>query len=536
MKPRPKTVLTLLLIAVAISAQAQREKIVEQPRAVFANTFALEIAKVTLSDTETVLDVDAYFRPGSWIRIASDSYLLADGKKYMIREGEGIDLDSLFWMPQSGEAEFTLIFEPLPAETTIFDFIESDCNDCFKIYGIDLMEKYKEKPIKTTLIGKVNNRPQSKRLILAKANADLRVNQFSLIHVDSIGNFRHTLHVDDMEAYTLIFAEEYENGAWHTEIFFPDTDTVYIQLHPENERVKNNFTGGKLNKDYYDYYLSRLTAFNQIEKEREQLRVSGNYYTKEFSLLIDELQAETNETRRDSLGQSLNNLAESGKHLTPQGQQLEDEYKTIGKKQRELSLEWIVNNCTIAGYYLLIEWLNYPIDKSKLIDAYYNVYAKKFPNHPYTKQAKELIVGIELKRGDKFIDFTAPDSEGNDHTLSELINGKVAMINLWASWCGPCRRHGKELIPVYEQYKEKGFTVVGIAREYDKNNMINAIKKEGYPWFNLLELNDAQNIWAKYGVPNAGGRLVLVDKEGVILAVDPAIEETIKIIEEELSK
>ena len=48
MKPRPKTVLTLLLIAVAISAQAQREKIVEQPRAVFANTFALEIAKVTL--------------------------------------------------------------------------------------------------------------------------------------------------------------------------------------------------------------------------------------------------------------------------------------------------------------------------------------------------------------------------------------------------------------------------------------------------------------------------------------------------------
>ena len=136
-----KTVLTLMLIAVAISAQAQREKIVEQPRAVFANTFALEIAKVTLFDTKTVLDIDAYFRPGSWIKIASDSYLLADGKKYMIRDGEGIDLDSLFWMPQSGEAEFKLIFEPLPIETAKFDFIESDCDDCFKIYGIHLADQ-----------------------------------------------------------------------------------------------------------------------------------------------------------------------------------------------------------------------------------------------------------------------------------------------------------------------------------------------------------------------------------------------------------
>ena len=136
-----KTVLTLMLIAVAISAQAQREKIVEQPRAVFANTFALEIAKVTLFDTKTVLDIDAYFRPGSWIKIASDSYLLADGKKYMIRDGEGIDLDSLFWMPQSGEAEFKLIFEPLPIETAKFDFIESDCDDCFKIYGIHLEDQ-----------------------------------------------------------------------------------------------------------------------------------------------------------------------------------------------------------------------------------------------------------------------------------------------------------------------------------------------------------------------------------------------------------
>lgn len=127
-----------MLIAVVISVQAQT-RIVEQPHATFANTRSLEIAKVTLSDTETVLDINAYFRPGYWIRVVSDSYLLANGKKYMIRSGEGIELDSLFWMPQSGEAEFKLTFEPIPKNTKSFDFIESDCEDCFKVYGIDLV-------------------------------------------------------------------------------------------------------------------------------------------------------------------------------------------------------------------------------------------------------------------------------------------------------------------------------------------------------------------------------------------------------------
>lgn len=138
---KPKTLLIILLVAVAISAQAQQEKVVERPHAVFTNTRTIEIAKVTLSETETVLDTKAFFRPRSWIKIASDSYLLADGKKYMIRDGEGIDLDSLFWMPQSGEAEFKLVFEPLPVETAKFDFIESDCDDCFKIYGIHLADQ-----------------------------------------------------------------------------------------------------------------------------------------------------------------------------------------------------------------------------------------------------------------------------------------------------------------------------------------------------------------------------------------------------------
>jgi thiol-disulfide isomerase/thioredoxin len=530
-----KTILTLLLVAVGISAQAQYKKVVEKPYTRFANTTTIEIDKVTLSDTETVLDINAFFRPGNWIRIVSDTYLLANGKKYIVRGSEGIDLDSQFWMPESGEASFKLTFEPLPKTTHTFDFIESDCNDCFKIYGIDLENKYKEKPIKTTLIGKVNNRPQSKRLLLAKAGADLRLNHHETMRIDTSGNFQHTLYADEMEAYMLIFDEEYGNS-WQIEVFFPDADTISINLNPMHERIKNRVEGGKINKDYQNYISSGLKVSNEYERERKRLINIGSYYTKEYAELINKYNTETNQEKKDSLGKISYNLFDSGNYLSSQGLKLEAEFEEKFKKNGDYAMEWISKNGTLAGYYALISWLNVKSDRPELIDAYYNVYAKKFPKHPFTLQVKDLIKGIELSVGRKFIDFTAPDGEGINHTLSELIDGKVAMINLWASWCAPCRIHSMELIPVFEKYKDRGFTVVGIAREYDKRNMNSAITKDGYPWLNLLELNDSQNIWAKYGAPGAGGRLILVNKNGVILALDPPIEETIKIVEKELSK
>lgn len=131
----------ITLLAIIACTSQPKTKTVELPPAAFANTRSLEIAKVTLADTVTVIDVAAFYTPEYWIRIVSDSYLQADGKKYMIRSGEGIDLDSLFWMPKSGEASFTLLFDPLPINTKKFDFIESDCEDCFKIWGIDLVNK-----------------------------------------------------------------------------------------------------------------------------------------------------------------------------------------------------------------------------------------------------------------------------------------------------------------------------------------------------------------------------------------------------------
>jgi hypothetical protein len=89
-------------------------------------------------------------------------------------------------------------------------------------------------------------------------------------------------------------------------------------------------------------------------------------------------------------------------------------------------------------------------------------------------------------------------------------------------------------IPLYNKYKDKGFTVVGVASELESEDMRLAVEKDGYPWLNLLELSDENDIWSKYGVNYAGGITVLVDCDGTILAIKPTADEVERILKEKL--
>ena len=135
----------LLLAMVSCCLLQAKNRVVKQPPFIARSSSTIEIDRVGVSDTATVLDVKAFFRPHNWIQISNESYLLADnGEKYPIRSGNGITLGEKFWMPDSGEASFSLIFPLLPPTVKVIDFIESDCEDCFKVWGIHLDGKLPE--------------------------------------------------------------------------------------------------------------------------------------------------------------------------------------------------------------------------------------------------------------------------------------------------------------------------------------------------------------------------------------------------------
>ena len=131
--------LSSLLLCMCCTIQA-KNKVIEQPPFVVSNTTSIEVNQVEISDTATVLHIFAKYRPKNWIKIASGSYLQDNnGKTYQLRSGIGITPDAEFWMPESGEAEFQLVFPLLPASVTSIDFTEgADVENGFSIWGIQL--------------------------------------------------------------------------------------------------------------------------------------------------------------------------------------------------------------------------------------------------------------------------------------------------------------------------------------------------------------------------------------------------------------
>lgn len=128
-----------LLLCICCTLQA-KNRVIDQPPFCVRNTTSIEVSKVTISDTATVLNIYAKYRPKYWIQIAPESYLKDNnGETYQLRSGIGITPGKEFWMPESGEAEFQLVFPPLSSNATSFDFTEGDkVENAFSIWGIQL--------------------------------------------------------------------------------------------------------------------------------------------------------------------------------------------------------------------------------------------------------------------------------------------------------------------------------------------------------------------------------------------------------------
>jgi thiol-disulfide isomerase/thioredoxin len=268
----------------------------------------------------------------------------------------------------------------------------------------------------------------------------------------------------------------------------------------------------------------------------QSLQQEEKIYTTAATKLRQQIDAlKYDDPERDELYDQMSKMHEEGTDLTPEAQAIYKESDSIGAVLLNRRLKFVKEDSSIAGYSILVELIQTEISEQKeddlhrALEVYNDVYKTKYPDHPYVTVVESYVNASSVKVGNHYTDVAAIDSDGKEVKLSELINGKTALIHLWASWCGPCRQHGKEMIPIYEEYKDKGFIVVGIAREKGRNTMLNAVNQDKYPWVNLLEINDVHGIWAKFGVGNAGGADFLVDKNGNFLAVktSPAV---VKII------
>lgn len=115
-------------------------------------------------------------------------------------------------------------------------------------------------------------------------------------------------------------------------------------------------------------------------------------------------------------------------------------------------------------------------------------------------------------------DFSLPDVEGITHPISEW-DGKVLVINFWATWCPPCRKETPAFVALQEKYGAHGLQFIGVAID-EKDPVIDFMDTYGVNYPMLLGELDAIEIGKQYG--NRFGALpytVVIDRTGKIAFV-----------------
>lgn len=127
---------------------------------------------------------------------------------------------------------------------------------------------------------------------------------------------------------------------------------------------------------------------------------------------------------------------------------------------------------------------------------------------------------MRLQLGDKAPEFTLTDfASGQPVSLASFLGKKVVMLEFWATWCDICKSEMPRLVKEYEEYKEKGFQLLGItlSRDDDKDRKrIQALRDRFGLSYPLLMDTEFEVATKTFGLSGPIPLKVIIDCQGVI--------------------
>lgn len=155
-----------------------------------------------------------------------------------------------------------------------------------------------------------------------------------------------------------------------------------------------------------------------------------------------------------------------------------------------------------------------------VLEQRFNMLSEEVRNSEIGKSLANSIAYFKVGAvGTDALDFTQNDVQGKPVKLS-AFKGKYVLLDFWASWCKPCRLENPNVVKVYNKFKSKNFTVLGVSLDQSKDAWVKAIETDKLAWNHVSDLQQWNNAVAQmYHVQSIPGNY-LIDPNGKIVARD----------------
>jgi peroxiredoxin len=278
------------------------------------------------------------------------------------------------------------------------------------------------------------------------------------------------------------------------------------------------------NQSAVDLVLDNTSDINLVidkEKTAVDYEITGSEASQEIKN-VNKILANSFKEINDLQEEFLKN--QNSPHIDSISKLLDFKYRSVVGKQLSDLKKFIENSKEPIVDIYALSYFN--VDENfDFIDKTFEEHKAFIENNEYAKQFYNRFA--EYKRlaiGQPAPEINLPDPSGKNISLSSL-KGKVVLIDFWASWCGPCRKENPNVVKLYNQYKDKGFTIYGVSLDKNKDDWTKAIMKDNLTWNHVSDLKYWDSAPAVLYKVDAIPATILVDKEGKILAKNLRGEE-----------
>lgn len=266
----------------------------------------------------------------------------------------------------------------------------------------------------------------------------------------------------------------------------------------------------------FDLYVEKgkITVSGRLDA-LDSLQISGPPVTNEFAAFNGIIMA--NRSRVNRLNREAYKHLEAGDTL--EFERLQEEVLKYYNLEFDIRKDYIIDHPeSYISAHELFAYSNVKTVKEAV--ALYDRLEEKIRN---SSQGEALLERLNLlgrvQVGEPAIQFVQQDQYGKKVSL-DSFKGEYVLVEFWASWCGPCRAENPNLLRAYEEYHDKGFSILGVSLDESKEAWVNAIQHDAMPWTQVADLKGWKNEVAEmYGIRAVPANF-LVSPQGEIVALD----------------